>query len=112
MWPSKPLTLKISIRSKRFKTASDESRPRSSLYSGTDLSFIVDDRNIKYSKGVGEGELEFKKYELAERASKFGLDVLAVSDARVKGQIEDEVGDYRILLSGVTRGRLNWGVGF
>lgn len=55
---------------------------------------------------------DFKKYELAERANELGLDILAVSDVRMRGQVVDEVGNYRVYLSGLTRGRLNWGVGF
>lgn len=52
-------------------------------------------------------DFDFKKHELVERANEFGLDVLAVSDVRVRGKIEDEVGMYRIFLSGVIRGILN-----
>lgn len=58
------------------------------------------------------GGFEAKKYELVERANEFGLDVLAVSDVRVRGQIEDELGNYRIFLSGISRGRVNWGWDF
>ncbi|XP_049768049.1 uncharacterized protein LOC126101434 [Schistocerca cancellata] len=52
-----------------------------------------------------------KKVELAEAASKMGLDVLAVSDIRVKGEKEEEVGEYKVYLSGVKAGIAQWGVG-
>ncbi|XP_049779285.1 craniofacial development protein 2-like [Schistocerca cancellata] len=52
-----------------------------------------------------------KKVELAETASKMGLDVLAVSDIRVRGEKEEEVGEYKVYLSGVKAGIAQWGVG-
>ncbi|XP_049772260.1 craniofacial development protein 2-like [Schistocerca cancellata] len=52
-----------------------------------------------------------KKVELAEAASKMGLDVLAVSDIRVRGEKEEEVGEYKVYLSGVKAGIAQWGVG-
>ncbi|XP_031639106.1 craniofacial development protein 2-like [Contarinia nasturtii] len=58
------------------------------------------------------GGFESKKFELVERANDFGLDVVALSDVRVKGQIEDSLENYQVFLSGVARGRANWGVGF
>lgn len=58
------------------------------------------------------GGFENKKHELVERANQFGLDVLALSDVRMKGESEDTLGDYRVFISGVKRGRANWGVGF
>ncbi|XP_049780678.1 craniofacial development protein 2-like [Schistocerca cancellata] len=52
-----------------------------------------------------------KMVELAEAASKMGLDVLAVSDIRVRGEKEEEVGEYKVYLSGVKAGIAQWGVG-
>ena len=58
------------------------------------------------------GGFENKKFELVERACEFRLSILALSDVRIKGQVEDSIGSYRVFLSGVSRGRANWGVGF
>ncbi|XP_049762282.1 craniofacial development protein 2-like [Schistocerca cancellata] len=52
-----------------------------------------------------------KKVELAEAASKMGLDVLAVSDIRVRGEKEEEVGEYKVYLSGVKAGIAQWRAG-
>ncbi|XP_049784084.1 craniofacial development protein 2-like [Schistocerca cancellata] len=52
-----------------------------------------------------------KKVELAEAASKMGLDVLAVSDIRVRGEKDEEVGEYKVYLSRVKAGIAQWGVG-
>ncbi|XP_049764500.1 neural-cadherin-like, partial [Schistocerca cancellata] len=52
-----------------------------------------------------------KKIELAEAASKMGLYVLAVSDIRVRGEKEEEVGEYKVYLSGVKAGIAQCGVG-
>ncbi|XP_049771972.1 craniofacial development protein 2-like [Schistocerca cancellata] len=52
-----------------------------------------------------------KKVELAEAASKMGLDVLAVSDIWVRGEEQEEVGEYKVYLSGVKAGIAQWGVG-
>ncbi|XP_049767937.1 xanthine dehydrogenase/oxidase-like [Schistocerca cancellata] len=51
-----------------------------------------------------------KKVELAEAASKMGLDVLAVSDIQVRGE-KEEVGENKVYLSGVKAGIAHWGVG-
>ncbi|XP_049787910.1 uncharacterized protein LOC126191178 [Schistocerca cancellata] len=52
-----------------------------------------------------------KKVELAEAASKMGLDVLAVSDIWVRGEKEGEVGEYKVHQAGVKAGIAQWGVG-
>ncbi|XP_049779384.1 piggyBac transposable element-derived protein 2-like [Schistocerca cancellata] len=40
-----------------------------------------------------------------------GLDVLAVSDIQVRGEKEEEVGEYKVYLSGIKAGIAQWGVG-
>ncbi|XP_049786036.1 craniofacial development protein 2-like [Schistocerca cancellata] len=57
------------------------------------------------------GSYSGKKVELAEVASKMGLDVLAVSEIRVRSEKEEEVGEYKVYLSGVKAGIAQWGEG-
>lgn len=52
-----------------------------------------------------------KKFELVEQARRLKLDIVAISDIRVRGEKEEQIGDYRVYLSGVSKGKANWGVG-
>ena len=54
-----------------------------------------------------------KKEELVDEMVKFKLDMLGICDSRNKGFVEEYVGKekYRVILSGVTKGKANWGVG-
>lgn len=57
------------------------------------------------------GGFNGKKNEMLEQAKVFGLDLVAISDVRVKGQVEEVLCGYKVFLSGVSGGRANWGVG-
>jgi len=65
-----------------------------------------------------QGGYNKKKELLGEEFSKFGLDILALCDIGYAGKLlegvrEESIGreGHRVLLSGIKRGRQNWGVG-
>lgn len=57
------------------------------------------------------GGLKDKTEKIVKEAESFNLDILALSDVRVKGQVLDSIGNYRVLLSGVNSGDCKHGVG-
>lgn len=58
------------------------------------------------------GSFKDRKVELVQAIRDYGLDIVAVSDVRIKGTEEGVLDGYSYFLSGVKSGNANWGVGF
>lgn len=76
---------------------------------------------IRQSEAVGglfvgslnlNGGYRSRKEELLDLAKSYGVDVMALSDVRTRDRLEEQLGGYKVFLSGITcGGRANWGVG-
>ena len=58
------------------------------------------------------GGFRDRKVELVHAIRDYGLDIVAISDVRIKGTEEGVLDGYSYFLSGVKSGNANWGVGF